>query len=423
MKKIPHLRWWIAVLLFLASILNYIDRQTLSILAPTIQKDLRLDDVAYSNVVNAFLVAYTLSYLFSGRLTDKWGTRRSMGTFIAWWSVSNMLTAFASSMASLSVFRFSLGLGEAGNYTAAPKAVSEWFTSRERGIAIGFYTLGATIGATLAPVLVVFIADKYGWREAFVVTGALGLVWLIPWLGLYRKPAEHPRITDEERALLASNEPEKDDDSGAAWGWSQILTTREVWVLMFSRMLTDPIWYFYQFWFAKYLFSDRHVPQAGLAITWVVFLAADLGSLAGGWFSGELIRRGRTPVIGRLGTMLACACLMPLSLLVPHVASLSAVLALGMVMVFTHMTWLTNLSALVVDLIPRRTLATVFGFVAAGSSVGGLLMNKIVSTLVTSYSYDPWFGIMAFLPAVAWVLLWLGIRRPSTTNLAPAYEL
>lgn len=413
--KIRNLRWWIAGLLFLASILNYIDRQTLSILAPTIQKELKMDDNAYATVLNFFLVAYTLSYLFSGRLADKWGTRRGMGTFVTWWSISNMLTAFASSAGALGAFRFSLGLGEAGNYTAAPKAVSEWFPAKERGTAIGVYTLGATIGATVAPIFVTVIAARYGWREAFVITGALGLLWVGPWLWLYRKPAQHPFITEEERSLLTSEEPDQSEESGEIWGWGKLLQTREVWVLMLGRLMTDPVWYFYQFWFAKYLFTERKVPQEALAITWVVFLAADIGSLAGGRFSGQFIRRGRAPVTGRLLTMLGCAALIPCSLFVPLVGSLNLVLVLGMVMVFAHMSWLTNLSALVVDLVPRRTLASVFGLVAAGSSLGGLLMNKVVSALVTDYSYGHWFVIMAFLHPVAWIILWFGIGRKPTT--------
>ena len=205
--KIPHLRWWIISLIFFASVLNYIDRQTLSILAPTIQKDLKLSNEDYAAVLNWFLVAYTIASLVSGRIVDKFGVRVSLALFVGWWSVANILTGFARSVTSLSIYRGLLGLGEAGNWTAAPKAVSEWFPARERGIAIGIYTLGATVGATLAPSIIVAIATGHSWQAAFVVTGVAGVVWLIPWLWLYRRPSEHPLITDAERTPIATGSP------------------------------------------------------------------------------------------------------------------------------------------------------------------------------------------------------------------------
>ncbi len=189
MLRIPHLRWWIIALIFCASVLNYFDRQALSILAPTIQKDLKLTDEDYASVLNWFLIAYTTASLLSGKLVDKFGVRVSLALFVGWWSIANILTGFARSVTSLGAFRFLLGLGEAGNWTAAPKAVSEWFPAKERGLAVGIYTLGATVGATIAPILIVGLASWHSWQAAFVVTGAAGLLWLIPWLWLYRRPA------------------------------------------------------------------------------------------------------------------------------------------------------------------------------------------------------------------------------------------
>lgn len=406
--KIPHLRWWIAGMLFLASILNYIDRQTLSILAPTIQKDLGLTDQDYAFVANLFLAAYTTATLLSGRIVDRLGVRLSLALFVGWWSIANLLTGFARSLGSLGVFRFLLGLGEAGNWTAAPKAVSDWFPARERGFAIGLYTLGATIGATVAPLLVVGIASRYGWQWAFGATGIAGLLWLGPWLWLYRRPSEHPRLSDLERAHIGSSSvagttaapTEKPE------GWLTVLGRREVWLLMGTRMLTDPVWYFYQFWFAKYLYGERGVSQAGLSITFVIFLAADIGALGGGWFSGQLIKRQRPPALSRMLVMSAAACLMPLSAVIPHVATLPVLLTLGMLVVFAHLTWLINVSSLVVDLIPQRSLATSFGVIAAGSALGGMLMNWGVGRLVTHASYGPAFLVMAFLHPLALLLVW-----------------
>lgn len=418
MPRIRHLRWWVVSLIFFASVLNYVDRQALSILAPTVQQELGLSNEDYAAVLNAFLVAYTLALILSGKIVDRFGVRLSLALFVGWWSIANILTGFARSAASLGVCRFLLGLGEAGNWTAAPKAVSEWFPARERGLAIGVYTLGATIGATLAPILIVGLASWHSWQAAFIVTGSAGLVWLIPWLWFYRRPGEHPRLSAEERALIESGQAAEVAADPAAvpdWGkWYRVLLRREVLLLIFARMLTDPVWYFFQFWFAKYLYDSRGLDQKSLSVTWVVYLAADIGVLSGGWLSGLLIKRGTGPVRSRLWVMLACAVLVPLGAAIPHVDALWLVLAFGMVAVLAHLAWLINLSALVVDLVPRGSLAFAFGVIAAGSSLGGLLMNKAVGSLVTQTSYDPAFGFMLLLHPLAWLLAWQ--LRPRATK-------
>lgn len=408
--KLPGLRWWIAGMLFLTSILNYLDRQTLSILAPTIQGELSLSEEDYALVVNCFLVAYTAATLLSGRIVDRLGVRLSLAIFVCWWSIANILTAFARSQISLGVFRACLGLGEAGNWTAAPKAVAEWFRPKERGIAVGAYTLGATMGATLAPVVVTSLAASHGWQSAFVVTGLLGIVWLAPWLWLCRAPRTHPLLRERERDLLPETSSHRGEPPEP---WLAVLGRREVWSLMVARMLTDPVWYFYQFWFAKYLHAERGVSQLGLSITFVIFLAADIGCLAGGWFSGRLIGRNLPAPAARLWIMLLGAALMPLSVLVPLTGALSVALAAGMIVAFAHMAWLINLSALVVDVIPARSLATTFGVIATGSALGGMVMNAAVGRLVTHASYLPAFLVMAALHPVAIALLWR-IRRLNT---------
>lgn len=415
MRKIPRLRWFIVAMIFFASVLNYVDRQALSILAPTIQADLKLSNEDYATILNFFLVAYTLAYLLSGRIVDKLGVRVGLALFVGWWSVANILTGFARSAVSLGCFRFLLGLGEAGNWTAAPKAVSEWFPAKERGVAIGIYTLGATLGATIAPVLIIGLVSWHSWQAAFVVTGLAGLLWLIPWLWLYRRPEEHPRITDAERTLIAEGNIA---EAGGApvdtvgWGsWWQLFARREVWLLIVGRMLTDPVWYFFQFWFAKYLYDGRGLDQKSLSVTWIIFLAADIGALSGGWFSGLLIKRKLAPTASRLWIMLGCALLVPFAALIPNVDTLWVVLGLAMIAVLAHMAWLINLSALVVDLVPKASLASTFGIIAAGSSIGGIIMNKAVGMLVSSHSYSPAFYLMVALHPIAWLLLWR-LRRP-----------
>ena len=318
-RKIPHLRWWITGMLFLSTVINYVDRQTLSILARTIQDDLGISDLEYSYVVQAFLLAYTLTFIFAGRITDWLGVRLSLAGFIIWWSLANMATSLSRSAFSLGAFRFLLGIGEPGNYTAAPKAVSEWFPPKERGLVVGIYTAGATVGATIAPPLIAFTATSYGWRSTFVITGALGLLWVIPWLWLYRRPQEHPRITSNELALVASADPaeaaETAEPKPSEWArWKMLLSRRETWLLLLSRVITDPVWYFYLFWFPKYLTDARHLTltQVGM-LAWLVYLAADVGSIAGGWASGALIKRGMRPVRSRVTVMTVCAFLLPLS--------------------------------------------------------------------------------------------------------------
>lgn len=410
---IRGLRWWIVALVFVASVLNYVDRQALSLLAPTIQQELKLTNDDYAQVVNLFLIAYMIAYFFSGRLVDKLGVRVSFALFVGWWSLANIATAFAKSATSLGGFRFLLGLGEAGNWTAAPKAVSEWFPAKERGLAIGIYTLGATIGATIAPLIVIGIATTHGWRMAFVVTGAAGLVWLLPWLWLYRRPERHPHIREEERILIEAGKPvapaNEEPEPQNEWArWRAVFVRREVWLLMTARLVTDPVWYFFQFWFAKYLYDVRGVDQKALAVTWVIFLAADFGSVGGGWFSGLLIKRGFAPPASRLWIMLGTAALVPLAGLIPSTPTVPLVLALGMLIVFAQLSWQINLSSLVVDIVPQRSLGLIFGVIAAGSALGGIFMNQGVAWAISHVSYAPCFFVMALVHPLAWLLLRFG---------------
>src|ERR1017187_8886747 len=279
--KLPSIRWWITLLLFLSTVINYMDRQNLSILARTIQNDLRISDIQYSNVVQAFLLAYTLSYLMAGRLTDWLGTRVGMAVFIVWWSIADMLTSLSRSVWMLGGFRFLLGMGEPGNYTAAPKAVAEWFAPKERALVIGIYTAGAMLGATIAPPVIVSLASRFNWHTVFLFTGSLGLFWVIPWLWVYRRPEDHPRVGPEDLQILrAGSEASAGTARLEGSPWIAALRSRETWLLTLGRLLTDPVWYFYLFWFPKYLGDARHVTLEEVGrIAWIVYLAADIGSI------------------------------------------------------------------------------------------------------------------------------------------------
>ena len=466
-KKIPHLRWLVAFALFLAAVLNYIDRNVFALLAPTIQKDLNISEGEYANILNYFMIAYTIAYLLSGRVVDKLGVRLSFALFVGWWSISNAITGLAHSVAQIKVFRFMLGLGEAGGFTASPKAVSEWFPASERGIAVGIYSVGGAVGATLAPLLVAkipefmtgvsqslatiapaasaAIADVHGWRWVFAISPILAGSWLVFWLWLYRKPAEHPRITEKELAYLNANiEPMVETAEEAKepeWMlWKRVFSQPFVWRLMLARMLTDPVWYFYQFWMPKYLYSIRAVDQKGLAIMWLVFLAADIGFLASGFLSGRLIKKGNIPAASRLKIMLMSAVLVPTSFFVPAMQSVGGVIAIGMIVAYAHTAWLGNLTSLVVDITPKRILGTAFGVIACGSTLGGMFMNKLVASFVgkdpfqlpamfesmdfatrcldwvnAHRSYDTLFYIMACVHPIAFFIIW-SLRRKTSAG-------
>lgn len=462
MMKIKGMRWWIVILLFLAAVLNYIDRQTLSALAPTIQIDLNMNDNDYANVINIFLIAYTISYLISGRIADKIGTKAALLVFVAWWSLANMFTAAASTVVSLSVYRFMLGLGEAGVWPAASKAVSEWFPAKERGIAIGLYTMGATIGATIAPYIVIPLATHTysetmplvasllgqgtGWKLAFILTGLAGLLWLIPWSLIYQKPEKSNLISSAELDMIQNSEAMENPDDleiKNAWSWKQILLFRGTWLLLGARLITDPVWYFYQFWFPKYLSADRGLSQEDLKITWIIYAAAGIGSLLGGILSGLIIKKGIKPANSRMWVMLGCACIMPLSPFIANVTGLNFSMVLTFCTVLASLAWLTNISSLVVDVVPKHSLGTVFSVVAAGSTIGGIIMNMIVAAMVTDgntksggfldksfhavfdsvlslvqgQGYMQWFLIMAFLHPLAWLILKFGgIQRLSAVK-------
>jgi ACS family hexuronate transporter-like MFS transporter len=282
--KVPHLRWYIAALLFAATVINYVDRQVLSVLAPVLTKELQLSPTQYANILQGFLIAYTVMYVVSGIIVDRWGTRIAMTAFMTWWSISNMLHAFATSALGLGAFRVLLGIGEPGNFMAASKAISEWYPPKERGFMNGVTQSGAAVGAIIAAPLIVGFYELFGWRSAFVITGAAGLVWLIGWLWLYRLPGTHPLITTDELRLIR----ESDATPGPAarrMRWLDLLRFPQTWGLFWSRFLSDPVWWFYLFWLPKYLVEQRgfSMTQIGL-LAWLPYLTADLGSIFGGLF-------------------------------------------------------------------------------------------------------------------------------------------
>ncbi|MBB6091304.1 ACS family hexuronate transporter-like MFS transporter [Povalibacter uvarum] len=389
-----RLRWAILALLFAATVLNYVDRQTLSILASQVQKDLGIDDAGYARIVQYFLIAYAISYIGAGWVTDKLGAKWTLALFLGWWSLANMATGWVRNAAQLGFARLMLGIGEPGVYTAGPKAVAEHFPSEQRGFAIGIYTAGAMVGATIAPPLIAFLALQYGWRAAFIITGAAGFVWLAIWLVVYRSPdgAEPARTKEPIR-------------------WGPILRDRSVWGLATARLIADPVWYFYLFWFPKYLTDERGMGLIQVAsLAWIVYLAADVGSIGGGWFSGRLIRSGIAPQRSRIIAMACAAALAPFGMAIALNLHIGPTLAIAALVAFAHLVFQINIGALVVDRYPMSHVATVFGLIAAGSALGGFASTHVVGQLASTGNYDRVFLLMGALHPVAWFIAWISTR-------------
>src|SRR5262245_56327227 len=249
--KIRHLRWYVAALLFASTVINYIDRQTLSVVAPVLTRELHITAVEYGYILQSFLLAYTVMYVVSGILVDRWGTKTSLAAFVLWWSVSNVLHVLARGAAQLAIFRFLLGVGEPGNYNAVGRAASEWYPPKERALINGLANAGSAVGAIVATPLVVWITAHYGWRFSFVVTGMLGLIWVILWIALYELPERHRRITAQELAMIQADRAGSSATERVRW--ADLWRRRDIWGLLIARFFSDPVWWFYLFWMPKYL--------------------------------------------------------------------------------------------------------------------------------------------------------------------------
>lgn len=406
-----NLRWWIAGLLFLATVINYIDRQTLAVVAPVLTKELGISNTEYANILTAFLIPYTAMYVVSGWLVDRWGTRIALTVFLTWWSIASVLHSAASGVLSLAIFRFLLGLGESGNFMAAEKAISEWFPAKERGVANGLVNAAAATGAIITPPLVAWATLQFGWRASFAITGLFGFLWLIAWWRFYRLPHEHPQITPEEKHLIEADRPKIKQKVP----YVTLLKLPQTWGLLFARVLADPLWWFYLFWLPKYL---RDVRGFGLVeigmIAWMPYLTADLGAIVGGWLSGHLIRRGVTPLTARLRIMLPFALFMPLGIAVGYLPTQSSIVLICLA-TFAHMAWKTNLMTMTNDVYPLSSVGSAAGLVGLGSGLAGAWSTPVVGRVVDAFSYEAVFWLFGFLHIAATILVWwtTNRRRPS----------
>jgi len=396
-----HMRWWVAGLLFLATLINYVDRQTLSVLAPVLRDQFHMTNTDYSRVLFGFLLAYMIMQSGSGRIMDWLGTRAGFAIAITWWSVAAMLHATAASALSLGLFRFLLGMGEAANWPGGVKAISEWFPAKERAFAVGFFNSGSTVGATIAPPLVMWIALKWGWQQAFLLTGALGFLWLALWLAVYRPAAKHPWVRPEELAHIQAGQVVA-GPSEPALRWRDLFGYRQVWGLVLGRMFADPVWWFYVFWLPEYLKRDRDFSLAMIGLfAWIPFLGADLGNFAGGWLSGFLIRRGWPVVRARKAVMFGFAVVMMAGIPAVLVDNAMVSVALITTATFAYASWAANILTLPADLFPPRVVASVSGLSGTGAALGGMIFTLIIGAVVDRFSYVPVFVAAGLMPMVA----------------------
>jgi ACS family hexuronate transporter-like MFS transporter len=416
------IRWWIVGLLFLATVINYIDRQTLSILSATLRKELNLTDADYANVVSAFLFSYLIMYTVSGRLIDRFGVRWTVAGCVAWWSIAAACTAFARGAFSLAFLRTLLGIGEPGIFPGGVKACGEWFPPGKRALATGIFSSGSSIGAVVAAPLIAWLALHYGWQAAFIIPGVLGLLWLPLWLLVYRHPAQHPAVTATDLATL---------DAGVAQGpgarWREVLRKRYVWGLVLPRLASDPVWYFYLFWLPDYFQRIRHLSLAEIGLYgWIPFLFADLGAVLGGVASDLLVRRGWSAPRARFGVLCAVATVAPFGALVGFVESTAVAIGISCMIAFLCQAWSTNVATLCADLTDRRETATVSGIMGTAGGLGGLIFAQVLGFTIAKFGYPSAFGMAALMHPVAlaifFLLLWPTLRAaamPALQNRKP----
>jgi ACS family hexuronate transporter-like MFS transporter len=419
-RPIRGLRWYIGGLLFASTVINYIDRQTLSVLAPYLKHDFHWSNTDFAMIVIAFRAAYAIGQTGAGRLLDRVGTRLGLTIGVAWYSVAAMLTSLATGFWSFCGLRFLLGAGEAANWPGATKAVSEWFPRRESGWAVALFDSGSSIGGAIAPILVLGLYRWFGtWRPAFIITGALGFIWLLVFRKVYRLPEEHPRISPEERALILADR----DDAPAASSTptpaaspGMLLSLPQTWAIIIGKTLTDPVWFFITDWFAIYLVSRGFKLEDSLLAFWVPFLAADAGNFAGGGLSSLLIQRGWSVGAARRLVILLGGLGMSglaLSLLSDSLLWLTGWFAVSTLAYAALSTVILNLPA---DLYPTRSVASVSGLSGTGAGLGTIAATLLTGMVADRYSFAPILIGASIIPLFATAVLMLLIRNGPATD-------
>jgi MFS transporter, ACS family, aldohexuronate transporter len=426
-----HQRWMICALLFFASTVNYVDRQVIGLLKPTLQTQFGWSEIDYSDIVFAFQLAYAIGLMAAGRLMDRLGARVGFAVAIVIWSVAAMAhaeaeaigrvaapmlavagLAYTASVAGFIVARFALGLGEAGNFPGAIKVVAEWFPKRERALATGIFNSGTNVGALVTPLIVPWITLAWGWYWAFVATGALGFLWLAWWWVAYRVPDEHPRLTSAEMAYIRSDPPEP----AVRVPWRTLFRHREAWAYGLGKFLTDPVWWLYLFWIPDFLNRNYGLDLASVGPPLVIiYLVADAGSIGGGWLSSSMMKRGSSLNRARKTAMLTCAlAVLPIAF-AAGARDLWLAVAIISVAAAAHQGWSANLYTLVSDTFPRQAVGSVVGLGGAAGAIGGMLIAKLTGYILQATgSYVPVFAIAASAYLIA-----LGVIHVLSPRLTP----
>src|SRR3984957_3904 len=393
-------RWVVLGFAFLATIINYLDRQTLSVLAPVLLERFKISATSYSHIIFAFMLAYTVMNGVSGPLLDRLGTKIGYALTIAWWSAAEILHAFSGGAISLGVFRFLLGVGEAGNYPAGVKVIGEWFPPQERSLASGIFNSGAAVGAMLAPPLLAWTVLELGWQASFVIVGALGFVWLAVWGVFIRPPPPNP--------------PEPEIPPPAVWALAK---TRFVWQFTLSKVFADPVWYFYTFWFPQYLKVGHGFTMKEIGETaWIPFLTAGIGNLAGGFLCSWLLRTGMSAQIARRIGVLVFSGLMVAAVPSAMVHSSALAIALISTATFGYTGALANVLAIPRDLFPKNAVASIWGLASMGSGFGGMFFPLVTAWLFSIYSFKPAFVLFGLTPIIAACLIWW-LPRPIAPDM------
>jgi ACS family hexuronate transporter-like MFS transporter len=431
---IGRYRWIICALLFFAATINYIDRQVIGILKPTLQGEFGWSEIDYADIVFAFQLAYAIGFLLAGRMIDWLGTKRGFSVALIVWSVAAAAHAeatvfgpaaatvlafvglsYTASVAGFIVARLALGFGEAGNFPAAIKVTAEWFPKKERALATGLFNSGTNVGALLTPLAVPWITLHWGWYWAFVITGALGFIWLFFWIPLYGSPEHHPRVGAAELAHIRTDPP----DPPAHIPWIQLLKYRQTWAFAIGKFLTDPVWWLYLFWIPDFLNRNHGINLSTIGPPLVaIYLIADVGSIGGGWLSSTLLKRGWSVNAGRKTAMLACALAVVPMIFASEAKSLWMAVGLVSLAASAHQGWSANLFTLTSDMFPRKAVGSVVGLGGFAGAVGGMLIAKITGYILeTTGSYVLIFFIAAFAYLVALAIIHVLVPRMEPVKL------
>jgi ACS family hexuronate transporter-like MFS transporter len=400
-----QVRWWILTLLFLVTVINFVDRQALSVLSPILKDVFQLSNTQYGTIVSWFQFGMVVGEFPMGWLMDRAGVRFGLAFAVTWWSLANAMHAFAGSLWQFRLYRFWLGTGECGNYSGGNKVVAQWFPVRERALAIGIFNSASMIGSFIAPFLVLPVAQRYGWRVGFLVPSSLGLVWVVAWWLIYRQPEDHPKLSAAERAHIREGIPVGAPE-GVVPTNRELLAVKQTWGLMLCRFWVGPVVQFYIYWMPNYFHDVRDLTlAASVYFNSITFIFGDIGSIGGGAVAGWLIARGMPVKNARRSTLFAGAVLCLLSLAVPVVSSVPLAIAAISLVLMGHTFLSANMFASISDVFPTAAVARVTGLTGVAGGLSGILFPYITGLIVDRYSYLPVFIMAALMPMVGILIL------------------